>query len=287
MLSLFEKRSMDMAGWENHRFGLSKERWNRLQGKRIWITGAGTGYGRCMAIALAAAGAHLFLTGRREQKLRETIQEMRSLEIQTPCEILPADLSSEDEIRQVCERVVRIGPLYGLVHNAAVSSTHGENPLQNSSVQDWDHMFQVNVRAPWLMSREIFPHMLSSSGEVRMLFITSEAGWAFTPGFGPYNISKAALNNLAASLAQEYVTTHPQADIQINSLVAGEAQTEMNPGSQISPFAIVPMALLLLSHLPKGPNGKFFHRDGRSLEFAYAKPYSYALSNSTIGKPLV
>ena len=70
---------------------------------------------------------------------------------------------------------------------------------------------------------------------------------------------------------------NPQADVQVNVLVPGEAATEMNRGSSISPFALVSMALVLLSHPPAGPNGRFFHRDGRHLSFGYAGAYGRSL----------
>jgi NAD(P)-dependent dehydrogenase (short-subunit alcohol dehydrogenase family) len=120
------------------------------------------------------------------------------------------------------------------------------------------------------------PYMLKGS-EGRVLFVTSEAGWASTPGFGPYNVSKAALNALAASVAAEYAERFPEADIQVNTLVPGEAKTEMNRRSRESPYAVVSMTLLLLSHPKGGPNGRFFHRDGRHLSFAYTTPYERKL----------
>ena len=106
-----------------------------------------------------------------------------------------------------------------------------------------------------------------------MLFISSGAGWAFTPGVGPYNVSKAALNNLGASMAAECAAKHPGLDIQMNVLVPGEARTEMNQGSNESPYSIVCMALLLLSHPAGGPNGRFFHWDGGYCSFCNASEY--------------
>ena len=93
---------------------------------------------------------------------------------------------------------------------------------------------------------------------VRAVFFTSEAGWAFTPGFGPYNVSKRPRsNNLGASLAAEVAARHPGADVQVNVLNPGEARTEMNQGSSVSPYSVVSMTLALLSHPPGGPNGCF------------------------------
>jgi NAD(P)-dependent dehydrogenase (short-subunit alcohol dehydrogenase family) len=118
---------------------------------------------------------------------------------------------------------------------------------------------------------------MAKGGAVRVLFLSSEAGWAFTPGFGPYNVSKAALNNLGASMAAECAASYPNADIQMNILVPGEARTEMNQGSSESPYAITNIALILLSHPKGGPNGKFFHKDGKHMQFTYSLPYEKSL----------
>jgi NAD(P)-dependent dehydrogenase (short-subunit alcohol dehydrogenase family) len=67
----------------------------------------------------------------------------------------------------------------------------------------------TNITASWFLTRTIFPHM-AKGGASRVLFISSGgAGWAFTPGFGPYNVSKAALNNLGANMAAECAARHP------------------------------------------------------------------------------
>ena len=115
-------------------------------------------------------------------------------------------------------------------------------------------------------------------GVVRIVFVTSAAGWSFAPGFGHYNISKAALNSLSANLAAECAARYPDADIQINALDPGQARTEMNGGSRVSPFIVVPTALRLLAQERGGPNGRFFRVDGRSVAFGAAGEYSGALA---------
>lgn len=266
--------------WRDHRFGLTTERWDRLRERSFWITGAGTGFGRSMAVALACAGAQIFLTGRRREKLEDTCGEAQSLGAKAGrCVPVPADITREEDIESACRVIRQSCPaLHGLVNNAAVSQ-HRESPwpLQKSSPASWDRMFRVNVTAPWMVSRAILPFMIDG-GEVRIVFMTSEAGWAFTPGVGPYNITKAALNNLGASLAHECAARYPEADIQINILNPGEARTEMNQGSQRSPYTVVPMVLQLLSHPPGGPNGRFFHADGRHLAFTYSDAHDRPLS---------
>jgi NAD(P)-dependent dehydrogenase (short-subunit alcohol dehydrogenase family)/radical SAM superfamily enzyme YgiQ (UPF0313 family)/Tfp pilus assembly protein PilF len=266
---------VDPAKWREHLYGLTPERWASLRGKSFWVTGAGSGYGRCIACGLAAAGAQVFLTGRRTEKLKESIQEISSLGIPTEnCHIVKADITNSNNILTACDQVKSLCyALHGLVNNAALPTSPGTpNPLQVGSLEYWNKMIATNVTAPWLITRTIFPHMLAS-GQVRVLFISSEAGWASTPGLGDYNISKAALNSLSHSLAQEYANTFPEKDIQINTLIPGEARTEMNRASTQSPYAVVSMTLILLSHPKGGPNGRFFHRDGRHFQFGYTTPY--------------
>ena len=271
----------DPRKWREHLFGLSPERWKRLAGRSFWVTGAGTGYGRSIACSLAAAGAQVFLTGRRKDKLQESLFELSSLLEVEPakCHLIPADITSYEEIIKACEKVKKLcNGLSGLINNAAVPSKPGCNyPLREDSVEGWNRTIETNVRAPWLLTKVIFPQMLLSA-EARVLFISSEAGWSDTSGFGIYNLSKAAVNSLCHSMAREYEAAYPKADIQMNVVSPGEARTEMNQGSVISPYSIVSIVLNLLSHPVNGPNGKFFHRDGRHLEFCYTSPYKLPIN---------
>ena len=266
------------ASWREHRFGIALERWQRLAGKSYWITGAGTGYGRSMAVALAAAGGQLFLTGRRAEKLRNTLDEMERYGISTHrCHPVVCDLTDPEDLRAACCHVrSQCFSLYGLVNNAALPASGRGQPLQEDELGDWERMLRTNLTAPWLLTKEMLQHMLKGK-QGRVLFITSEAGWASTPGFGPYNVVKAALNSLCTSFAAECAAWFPGADLQINALIPGEARTEMNQHSQESPYSVVSMVLALLSHGREGPNGKFFHRDGRHLAFAYAEGYEKSL----------
>jgi NAD(P)-dependent dehydrogenase (short-subunit alcohol dehydrogenase family) len=269
----------DPSKWPEHRFGLLRARWNNLKGKTIWITGAGTGYGRALSVALACAGAKLYLSGRREEKLRETAKDIKSYGIvNSKTHILPLDITDKIQVDNAVKRISEeTDSLFGLIHCAALVTTDNNHPLQDYLLSEWENLFKTNVTAPWYLTREIFFHMMK--GEcVRIIFFSSGAGWGFTSGFGPYNVSKAAVNSLSTSLAVELSETYPGKDIQINTLQPGEARTEMNQGSKYSPFAVANMTLLLLSYPKGGPNGKFFHRDGRHLEFASAKPFEHSLN---------
>jgi 3-oxoacyl-[acyl-carrier protein] reductase len=273
------QQHLDPRDWKSHRFGLPLARWQALADRVVWITGAGTGFGRSIAVALAAAGARVVLSGRRRGKLLETCDEMRALGISPDRAVtLPLDITDAQAVAGAMVEIERHGqPLCGLVHSAALpQGCGGPSPLMSMEPERWDRLLRVNVTGAWLVTRAALPLTLVQGG-ARVLFLTSEAGWAFTPGFGPYNVSKSALNNLAASFAAECAARYPDVDVQINVLIAGEARTEMNQGSIESPYTIACMALTLLSHPPGGPNGCFFHRDGRHFGFAHAMPYPQPL----------
>ena len=270
--------------WPRHRFGLPARRWARLRGYSYWVTGAGTGFGQAIAVALSCAGAQVFLTGRRPEKLAETVEAVRRLGGPVEaCHLVPADVTDEEQVERACRGIrERCPSLHGLVNNAAVSQRRQSPwPLQLESPAYWRQLLAVNVTAPLLVTAAALPHMVRG-GSLRVLFITSEAGWAFTPGFGHYNVSKAALNNLGASFGEECAARYPGVDVQINVLVPGEARTEMNQGSERSPYTIAGMVLLLLSHPPGGPNARFFHADGRHLSFGYSPPYDRSLLRDSV-----
>lgn len=262
------------ANWREHRFGLDLPRWQALDGQRFWVVGAGTGFGQAIAAGLALAGATVFLSGRRAEKLAATRDLAAALGAAAErCIDVPCDATDEPQIAAAIERIGCAGALRGLVISAARPSVPGQGwPLQTLGAGDWEALMRINVTAPWLLTRAAMPSMLAG-GAARVVLLSSEAGWAWTPMVGPYNISKAALNSLGMSLAGEYDASHPHSDVQINVLVPGEARTEMNQGSTDSPFAAVPMSLLLLSHPAGGPNGYFFHRDGRHLAFGHRAPF--------------
>jgi NAD(P)-dependent dehydrogenase (short-subunit alcohol dehydrogenase family) len=272
-------QTLSPGDWQVHHFGMPPERWVRLRERSYWVTGAGTGFGQAMAVALACAGAQVFLTGRRPEKLAETVDEVRRLGGEaTRCHAVPADITDDSEVERASAFIRgRSQALHGLVNNAAVPQRRNHPwPLQEGPGEAWQQMLAVNVTAAWRVTAAALPHAIQG-GEVRALFVTSEAGWASTTGVGPYNVSKAALNSLGASFAEECAARYPGVDVQINVLVPGEARTEMNQGTTRSPYVVVPMVLALLSHPAGGPNGRFFHADGCHLAFAYSPPHDRPL----------
>jgi NAD(P)-dependent dehydrogenase (short-subunit alcohol dehydrogenase family) len=273
------RQDLDPTEWRTHLFGLAPARWARLSGLRLAISGAGSGFGRCFSAALALAGARPILIGRRPDALAGTRDAAAKLGADPAAmAIRPADLRDG---AAVAASLADFDTVDGAIANAAVPQNFGGGaPLADAEEADWTRLLDVNVTGQWRLLRAAWRR---SAGSFRAFAVTSEAGWADTPGMGPYNVSKAALNTLAASFAAECARAAPAADVQINALIPGEARTEMNRGSPDSPWMAVPMALALLSHPPGGPNGRFFHRDGRHFAFAYAVPWPRRLDRPEDG----
>lgn len=270
-----------LDGCHDHHFGLSAKRWDVLDDKTFWVTGGGTGYGKALATVLSAAGANVFISGRRREKLEQTISYIQEKGISaTNVHIITLDITDPESVVRAAGTVLASTPvLSGLVHCAALPEPPcGPFPLMAATPRQWADLMNTNVTGGWLTTQAVIGAM-AEAGKARVVFFSSTAGWNFTAGFGPYNVSKAAVNNLGASFATEVAHRYPDSDIQINVLDPGEARTEMNQGSEESPYCVVPMTLLLLSHPPGGPNGKFFFRDGRHLEFLAAQPHAAPLTS--------
>lgn len=270
-------QTLDPALWKRHLWGAPLHRIKLLRDRFFWGTGAGTGYGQAIAVMLASAGATVFMTGRRAQKLEETQQLMLSLEIATESvHALAADITDAPQAHAAWEHITRRSAhLNGIIHSAALpQGTRGYTPKTSRTGNSSCVPMSQRRDLTSLMT----PHLLKSNA-VRIMFLTSEAGWAYTPGHGQYNVSKCTQNNLTMSLAAEWEVSQPELDVQINALIPGEAKTEMNKGSEVSPFSITKWRCSYSPILKVALTAVFFIRTAGILRLAIAwlipRPYEW------------
>jgi NAD(P)-dependent dehydrogenase (short-subunit alcohol dehydrogenase family) len=175
---------------------------SELEGQVALVTGGGRGIGANIARELAAAGMRVAVAARTQDQVVETASEIDGL-------ALLGDTSRrEDAERWVHEAETVLGPLDLLVNNAGISGPSG-GPLEEAPA-DWWHVFEVNVRGPYLCCRAAVPGMLTRGGG-RIVNVAS--GAAYLPAVGisstAYGPSKAALHRfselLAAQLAPQNV----------------------------------------------------------------------------------
>ncbi len=170
----------------------------RLEGKVALVTGASSGLGRATAIALARAGADVALVARSEEELEGTEQEVSKAGRRAL--VLPTDLANAEEIAAAVERTVGEFGRVDVLVNAA--GTDAPGTVEELDVGGWDRTLSVNLRAPFLLSKAVFPHMRGANGGtiVNVSSVAGKKGWA---NASAYCASKFGLTGLTQALADE------------------------------------------------------------------------------------
>lgn len=159
------------------------------------VTGASSGIGRATAVRLVAEGWQVLAVARREDRLRELAEE-------TGCEVLAVDITSEDSVQRLVERVAELfgGSLNAVVHVAG--GALGVETAAEADLEKWQRMYDINVLGPVRVTRALLP-ALRESGRGDLLFVTSVAGQEAYPGGSGYNAAKAGEHMLARALRLE------------------------------------------------------------------------------------
>jgi NAD(P)-dependent dehydrogenase (short-subunit alcohol dehydrogenase family) len=176
-----------------------------LSGKTALVTGASRGLGRAIALGLANAGAHVLALARTSGGLEELDDEVKAAG--GKASLIPMDLMEGDGIERLAGALSeRFEQLDILVLNAA---TLGElAPLPDIDPKVWRHALDLNVTVNWRLIRALDP-MLRKSGNARVLFLSSNVGGNYAKAFwGVYGVSKAALEMLAETYAEETKKTN-------------------------------------------------------------------------------
>jgi NAD(P)-dependent dehydrogenase (short-subunit alcohol dehydrogenase family) len=170
----------------------------RLAGRVALVTGGNKGIGKGIAQCLAAEGAHLTLTARGEAELNQTASELTS----QGCKVLalPADLTDERQVEVVFEQTLaHFGRLDILVNNAGAFDG---GPLDEISVEAWDKVLAINLRAPFLCTR-LAMRIMKRQRSGRIINIGSIAAQRVRPHSAPYSASKHGLWGLTQVTALE------------------------------------------------------------------------------------
>jgi short-subunit dehydrogenase len=161
-----------------------------ISGSRVLLTGATGGLGRAIAKALDARGAHLLLTGRKQDALDALAAELRS------AEALAADLAKRDDVAGLPERAARVDIL---VHNAGLP---GSGRLETYTEEQIDRVLDVNLRAGIMLTRALLPAMAErASGH--LVYVSSMSGKIPTVRASIYAATKYGLRGFAGGLRDD------------------------------------------------------------------------------------
>jgi NAD(P)-dependent dehydrogenase (short-subunit alcohol dehydrogenase family) len=220
----------------------------RLEGKIALITGASRGIGRGIAGAFAAEGAALTLTARDVALLNETAEALK----RSGAHVLavPADVTEEEQVQEVFRHAMdRFGRLDVLVNNAGTFS--GYAPIDEMSVESWDWIMAVNLRGPFLCTREAF-RVMKRQRSGRIINIGSIASQRVRPKSSAYSTSKHGLWGLTQVTALE----GRDHGISCGILHPGNVMVEKRAGDpepMMSPEDIA-MAVVAMAELPPHVN---------------------------------
>ncbi len=183
------------------------------------ITGASRGIGRAVALAYAREGAQVLLLARSLPSLEKVDDEIRALG--GKASLVPLDLANGKAIDALGPSLYeRFGRLDVLVGNAAILG--GLAPLPHIASANWERVFAVNVTANWRLIRTLDP-LLRRSDAGRVMFLTSGVARSCRSYWAPYSVSKAALEALAKTYANETAST----EIKVNLIDPGATATRM------------------------------------------------------------
>ncbi|BDI22322.1 SDR family oxidoreductase [Herbiconiux sp. L3-i23] len=167
------------------------------EGRVLWVVGAGSGVGRATAVAAAAAGWSLVLSGRRVDALEQT----RSLlgEAAASARILPLDVRDHGAVAQAVGSIDRLDALV-----IAAGANTKRRRFDDQDSDEFDDVVTINLLAPARLITAALPQ-LRASGSAHVVLVSSQAAWTPSPGAGvAYSASKTALSTIARDLnAQE------------------------------------------------------------------------------------
>jgi len=242
-----------------------------LADKIALVTGASRGIGAALAFELAEAGAHVIAVARTVGGLEELDDKIKAAG--GSATLVPLDLRDSDGIARLAialnERYRRLDVLVG---NAGVGGP--SSPLAHVEPKAWDETIAVNLTANWQLLR-CMDALLKAAPAGRVVFITSGSAHNARAYRGPYSVSKAGLETLARTYANETATTN----VRINVFSPNPTRTKMRaaimpgedpmtlPAPEDVARAIVPLCLPSCTE-----SGKFY--DFRKAKFLDYHPPS-------------
>lgn len=252
----------------------------KLDGRVALVTGAGRGIGRAIAVALSREGAKVVVAARSEDELQKLVDEVAASGGSAAS--MTVDLSDRSQAKELVGRAAEaFGPIDILVNNAGVGSSGDPRPFVEFRDEFWDLTIEVNLNAPYALSKAALPHMLAQ-GWGRIITVASINSRQAALHGSAYTASKHGVLGLMRSIATEVASQ----GVTVNCICPGPVQTKMNDirikydaerlgrdlaehekgltlvGGRLVPEDIAPMAVYLAGDDARMVTGQAYNVDG-------------------------
>lgn len=231
-----------------------------LNGKNAIITGGGRGLGKAVALILASEGVNVGITGRNEENLKMTVDEIQKLSVKAAYAVFSID--NEIHVKAGIESIVgQLGGVDILINNAGIGDF---GSIEDMSSEVWEQVIKTNLFGVYYAAKAVYP-FLKERGEGDIINVASTAGLKGGPNMSAYAASKAAVVSLSQSMMAEWrkqnirvVTLTPSTIASDMSIEGG--LTDGNPEKVLQPedFAEWVRDILKMNRRALIANGSIF-----------------------------
>lgn len=221
---------------------MTGERMFDLTGKVALVTGARRGIGLAMARALASAGADIIAVSAQIESgsmVQEVVQAQGRI-----CRVLRCDLSKREETKRLAAQVLASGEVDILVNNAG---TIKRSPAAEHSDDDWDHVLEVDLTAPFVLARELARPMMQR-GYGKIIFTASMLSFQGGINVPSYTAAKSGVVGLTKALSNEWSAR----GVNVNAIAPGYIATDNTQSLQDDPDR----SAAILDRIPAGRWGR-------------------------------
>ena len=191
---------------------------NILQGKKILVTGGGTGLGKEMSEHYLQHGADVVICGRRESVLAETAEEFKE-KYGSTVRYQALDIRSAQDVDDFIDTIFQEGPLHGLVNNAAGNFI---SPTKDLSARGFDAIANIVFHGTFYVTHAVGKKWIEHQIKGSIISILATWVWTGSPFVVPSAMSKSALHTMTKSLAVEWGPN----GIRVNAIAPGPFPTE-------------------------------------------------------------